>query len=370
MARAKLDRPNPKLAKRGDFFVIQYWWEGRAHRVSTGATGEREARRALAAWHEGWGKQAPPSQPTIGDILDGYSRDREGNADKPLYSPATLRHCVAHLKRHLGDLAPEFVTRETSREYARKRRAEGFEVGPQGARRRKPVADGTIIRELVTLRAALGWAVGQHWLQAEPYIETPSAPPPADRWLKRDEAARLVASCVDFHVKVFALLALHTAARSGAILGLTWDRVDLDRGRIDYGTGRGNKGRVRGVPISDELMAVLQIANQLAQSDYVVEFAGRPVGSVKTGFNAACRRAGLTGVSPKVLRHTAATWMAQNGVDLWDIAGYLGHKDTRMVERVYGHHCPNHLRRASAAIGRVAPIAIEAKVRVKKPRNG
>ena len=65
-------------------------------------------------------------------------------------------------------------------------------VGPPDARRKKPVSDGTIIRELVTLRAALKWARGERWITDVPYIETPSQPEPRDRWLTREEADRLL----------------------------------------------------------------------------------------------------------------------------------------------------------------------------------
>ncbi|MBX9593284.1 MAG: site-specific integrase [Roseomonas sp.] len=317
----------------------------------------------------GWGKLPTPETPTIGAILDGYAADRKGNTERPLHSPAALEACCKALRRHLGDLGPELLTKPRCRLYARQRRAEGYEVGPPAARRRKPVSDGTIIRELCALRAALKWAKAEKWLAEVPYVEVPGAPPPRDRWLTRAEAAGLAGGCGDFHIKLFVMLGLHTAARRAAILTLTWDRVDLNAGRIDYGTGRGNKGRVRSVPIAAELMAHLIPARDLAQSDFVVEFAGAPVKSVLTGFRAACRRAGLAGVTPNVLRHTAATWMAQDGVPMWEIAGYLGHKDVRMVERVYGHHSPEHLKAASGAIGRVSSPIGEVSVRVRKRKT-
>lgn len=369
MARAKLDRPRFRLAKRSGRYSIEFWWEGRAHRVSTGAEDERAARIALAAFEAGWGKEAPPEAPSIGFILDGYERDRTSNNEKPLHSPGTLKACCAALRRHLGDLLPELLTKPRCRLYVRQRREEGYEVGPKEARRRKPVASGTIIRELVTLRAAFRWAMHERWIAAEPYVEVPAAPPSRDRWLTREEAERLVEACGDFHVRLFVLLGLHTAARSAAILGLTWDQVDLNAGRLSYGTGHGNKGRARDVPINAELMAYLQAARELAQSDYVVEFAGGPVKSVKTGFRAACRRARLTGVSPHTLRHTSATWAVQARVPMWEVAGLLGHTDVRMVEKVYGHHSPDHLRAAAGAIGRVSSPIGEVSHRVKKVKT-
>ena len=49
-------------------------------------------------------------------------------------------------------------------------------------------------------------------------------------------------------------------------------------------------------------------------------------------FGTACQRAGIAGVSPHTLRHTCGTWMAQRGVALHMIGGWLGHTDTRTTE--------------------------------------
>jgi integrase len=54
-------------------------------------------------------------------------------------------------------------------------------------------------------------------------------------------------------------------------------------------------------------------------------------------------------VVPHTLRHTAATWLMQNGCDLWEAAGFLGMKP-ETLQRVYGHHHPHHLERARRAI--------------------
>ena len=57
----------------------------------------------------------------------------------------------------------------------------------------------------------------------------------------------------------------------------------------------------------------------------VVEWNGKPVRSVRKGFEAAVEAAGLSSaVTPHILRHTCATWLMQRGVNLWDAAGFLG----------------------------------------------
>jgi hypothetical protein len=84
---------------------------------------------------------------------------------------------------------------------------------------------------------------------------------------------------------------------------------------------------------------------------YFVEWDGEPVASVKTAFKHAVRLAGLTGkISPHTLRHTAATWLMQNGVDIWTAAGFLG-MSAEMVDRVYGHHHLDYLSKAAHALG-------------------
>jgi len=75
-----------------------------------------------------------------------------------------------------------------------------------------------------------------------------------------------------------------------------------------------------------------------------------PVKSVKTAFKHAVKVAGLWGnVTPHTLRRTAATWLMQRGVPIWQAAGYLG-MSAEMVEPTYGHHHPEYMRAAAQAI--------------------
>jgi integrase len=345
MARPKLDAPNYRLARRGNRFYVRWWQDGAWQRVSTGETDKRRAAVWLAQFVAGRGTPAAPEQPTVSMILDGYLADR-----KPVVRAyATLAAAAKALRRHLGDLQPEHLTKERTRFYLKQRRAEGHVVGPAAALRKKPTSDGTIIRELVTLRAALRWARDERWISEVPTIETPRQAPPRDRWLSRTEAERLLASASAPHVRTFLATCLYTAARAGAVLDLTWDRIDFNAGLIDLGKVPGGKGRAI-VPIAADLLPLLTEARKAATCSFVIEHGGKPVASVKTGTRAAARRAGLPGVTPHVLRHTAATWMAMRGVPMIEIAKVLGHSNSATTERVYAKHNPDYLRRAIAAL--------------------
>jgi integrase len=344
MSRPKNERPNFSLITRGDRFYVEWREDGRKKWVSTRTSDRGEARKFLASLVAAWGSPPPPDQPTISKILEGYLIDRKSR----VASFATLTYAAAALNRHLADLIPDHLTRERIRAYVKARHREGYHVGPAAARRKKPVSNGTVIREIVTLRAAFKWAVGEKWIATTPTVEAPSAPKARERWLSRDEADKLLAGCHALHIKTFVALALHTAGRKAALLELTWDRVDLTRGRIDLGDGAGNKRRAL-VPINAKLLPVLQDAWEAHTTDWVVEFGGEQVTDVRTGFAAAVRRAGLMDVTPHALRHTAAAWMVQAGVPQAEVARFLGNSEA-MIEKVYGHHSPEFLKRGADAL--------------------
>jgi integrase len=320
---------------------------GNGFAFSTGTQDRRQAQIYLSQFVAGRGTPEPAPRPTIDQILSGYLDDRREH----VRALDTLEVAAKSLRRHLGDLQPAHLTKERIRFYRRRRAVEGYMVGPPNARRKKPVQPGTIIRELVTLRAALKWALQAKWIPADavPHIEVPPAPPPRDRWLQPEEAKRLLESAQALHVRTFLALALYTAGRAGAILDLTWDRVDLRAGLIDLSSTAGGKGRAV-VPIGDKLLPYLREARDAATCPHVIEHGGSAVASVKTGTRAAARRAGLDGVTPHVLRHTAATWMVQRGIPIEQVARVLGHKDPKVTWQTYAKHSPDYLRDAIAAL--------------------
>ena len=136
-----------------------------------------------------------------------------------------------------------------------------------------------------------------------------------------------------------------------ALLDLTWDRVHLDRGYIDLNpAGRDTSNKRRAiVPIAQRADAELRTAIEGALSDYVIEYAGGPVKSVKKGLQAAAIRSGIQ-CSAHVFRHTAGVWMAEADVPMQKIAQYLGHTSTRVTETTYARYSPSYMRDASAAL--------------------
>ena len=277
-----------------------------------------------------------PEAPTVGKIIEGYKASRSGK----IRAPNALKYAAMSLVREIGDLLPGHLHPATIEKYAATRQEQGC-----GA--------GTILREIGVLRAALSWAVQNNWMKPyqAPKVSNPvKLPKGRERWLSRDEAKRLLRACRMPHLRLFVMLGLMTGARSEAILELLWSQVHLTRKLpvIDLGEGHGNKRRAV-VPITPDLQRELERAQEIACSDHVVELHGKPLKTLKNGFESACVRAKLEGVTPHILRHTCATWQVEEGVSYARIGKMLGMSE-KMVEDRYGHHSPDYLREGAAAL--------------------
>jgi integrase len=199
--------------------------------------------------------------------------------------------------------------------------------------------------------------------------------------LTRQEAARLLRGArkdrnARLYMPLFILSGLYTGRRKEAILSLRWSQIDLNAGQIDFEIeGRDRTKKRRGkVPIPPRLLPHLRRARRRG-SDLgpVLHINGKPIGNIKKGFAAACRRAGLVRwekvkedtadgapcsvvravptVTPHTLRHTAASWLMQSGIPILEAAGYLAMSEKTLVA-TYGHYHPDWLRGAANAIGR------------------
>ncbi|MCA9304970.1 MAG: site-specific integrase [Phycisphaerales bacterium] len=209
-------------------------------------------------------------------------------------------------------------------------------------------SNGTIKRELNVLKAALRayWKRGH--LSSVPYIRSVTPPQPRQQFLSLEECRHLLDACVQDHIHLFVMMALHTLQRPTAILGLQCGQVDLTHGLIDFlppGEIQTNK-RKPVVPLTPSLHPLLERAIASSQSGHVIEYKGLPVKSIKTAFKATCRRAGLSGVTLYTLRHTGATWAASRGVPMRQLGGMMGHSEITMTER-YAKHTPEFLKEAS-----------------------
>ena len=332
--------PDYRLTRlRGKLAVTWTDEHGVRRRISTGESDPVAATRFMDRMIR---EAVRPLDVTIDSILDHHITALEGRAKHPI-----AQHQAKPLRRAMGRLLPMQVTKTVITDYATRRAAEG----------RKP---STIRSEVGLLSTALNRAVKDRMIAERPAITLPADGEPREHHLTRAEFERFLAACQAPHVRLFAILAIATGARASAILELTWDRVDFERGQIDLRVSRFTpmKGRAI-VPMTASARAALSQAKQIALCNHVIEHGGEPVARVTKGIKAAAVRSGLPWVSPHVFRHSAAVWLAEDGHSMVAIAQYLGHEDSRTTERIYARFSPAYLRSLAASLeaGSFAPAA-------------
>lgn len=341
-----MPRPNPGprlkwLKERQCWYII--WYEAGRRKVrSTGTTDYKRAEAILATFLGKRGSNAGPRDPnevTIAEALNYYGQHKAPKAT----DPARIGYAIDALLTFWELNALSDITPSTCDAYARHRGKSA----------------GTIRRELATLTAAQNFMLKDGALTRTVPVPLPEKPEPKDRWLTRDEAARLLIAARNggretrLYLPLFILIALHTGARKEAVLSLRWPQIDFERERISFEIPgrRKTKKRRPTLPIPRRLMTFLRYAWVRRSSDIgpVVHLNGLPIKRIDKGFRAAAKRAELDGVTPHTLRHTRGTWLAQAGVSMWDIAGWLG-QDPETTARIYAHHSPDFMLSARAAV--------------------
>ncbi|MGA0546960.1 site-specific integrase [Brevundimonas sp. VNH65] len=344
--------------------------------VSTGCgpDRQREAEEALAAYlaakHQPDFSDGDPRKVAVADCLIYYDQRLPDDHKGP--EPTH----IMWLADYFGEMTCHQINEDTCRAYVTARTT--------GTLGHMAVKESTAKRELETLSAALNatWKAGK--LDRPIPVWKPEGDEQEARWLTRDEAARLIRGALGFkptgfdehgrvtgyervaapqyHVARFIILGLYSATRHAAILGLRWDRnptsgsVDLKEQRI-YRRGteeRQTRKRRNPCPIPKRLLPHLRRWRRLTVIG-PCEYAGKLIQRQKTGFEAARVRAMLgDDITPHTLKHTAITWMLQKGVAIWEVAGFSS-TSSKLIERRYGHHCPDHMENARNAFSRRGP---------------
>lgn len=299
---------------------------GRVRSRSTGSRDRAVAEQVLAHTLIEQARPKLPASPTVASVLDAWL------GHKTRIGQREVKSKVGNLSRHIGWLTIADYRPAHTRSYVTARGGEG--IGP-----------GTIRAELGILSAALRWAASEQLIPAAPIIKHKLDVVPRDRWLTQDEAKLLLAACRRPHVRLFILLGLHTGARTGAMLELTWDRVDLERRLVNYGVKAGGKPRAV-VPINDTLLPALRQAREAATTAHVIEWGGQRVTKIRDTIVATATRAGLQPMTPHDLRRTAGHWLMQAGASIEEVAAVLGHRSIATTYRVYARLYPEHLRAA------------------------
>ena len=177
-------------------------------------------------------------------------------------------------------------------------------------KKKREASAGTVNRELGVLSASLRWANAQGIIDRVVVIKRLPEPEPRKMWLDKKECLKFL-------------------------------EASNFTDRHDRRSRRKNRAII---PISPEMHTLLSGIER--DSMYVISNNGRRVRDMRKAWDNILRDCDLQGVTPHVLRHSVATNLVRDGVPIIEVAKLLGHKDSRITEKVYAKFSPDYLKNA------------------------
>ncbi len=220
-----------------------------------------------------------------------------------------------------------------------------MDVSEETLRKRKATAN----RYLNMLKAILNKAYydgkvpsDDAWRRIKPYKKVDS---PRVGYFELDEIERLANACPD-DLRSLVCGALYTGCRYMELTKMMARDYNAEVGQVYVKPSK--SGKPRHVTLTEEGMEFFtqaslgKEANDLIFTRHDGSMWGRSY--QQRPFREALKNAKITkDVNFHSLRHTHASQLAMQGVELLVIAQQLGHSDTRMVERHYAHLAPNYV---------------------------
>lgn len=235
-------------------------------------------------------------------------------------------------------------------------------VGGNGG---KPLAAATIKRHFVSIGHVLKIShLEWRWLEYNPLkdaiIELPALPRGIVRFLDKEEFERLAIACRDSQNPLLFpafILSVSTGMRQSETMNLYWKEPVPPPKNTAWGVvnlhesciilHQTKNGRRRRVPLVGDALAELQNLSKMSIKDSLLVFPSqthpdKPI-ELKKSWATALKKAEVENFRWHDLRHTAASYLAQSGAGLIDIAAILGHSTLDMVQR-YAHLSDGHVR--------------------------
>ncbi|MEZ0602977.1 site-specific integrase [Paraburkholderia sp. IW21] len=211
-------------------------------------------------------------------------------------------------------------------------------IGKYRDERMQEVGPATVARELMNIQGIINHARREWGLNIENpvhRVKKPRLPPGRERILTDAELALLYH---ELDHKLHALrspfmlplvqVALETAMRRGELLGLTWDRVDLEARTAFLAITK--NGKARTVPLSSKACEILSALPRTKKPVFDITKI-----AVDGAWNRACKRAGIKDFHFHDLRHMATTRLAKKLPNVIELSRVTGHSNVQMLARYY-----------------------------------
>ena len=310
-------------------------------RSADGITGPLTVRTAVEGYLEfleAHGKSAVDAR----HRANAHICPKLGDLEVSSLTPTMLRKWLANLARAL----PRARTKPGKLQQHR-----AFDGSDEAIRRRKSSAN----RTWTILRAALNHAFRDElvvsdaaWRKVKSFKDVDAA---RVRYLTVEQARRFL-NATDSEFRPLAQAALQTGCRYSELARLEVADFNPDSGTLAI--RRSKSGKARHVVLSDEgVLFFRQLTVGRADSEIMLRKANGEAWRASHQLRPMAQACINARIDPPIsfhgLRHTWASHAVMNGVPLLVVAKNLGHADTRMVEKHYGHLAPSYIAEAIRA---------------------
>jgi len=234
---------------------------------------------------------------------------------------------LAKFKDLFGDIHLSKVTRK---------QGEDFKVWQ--LQKVKPVSVNIFFRQI---KAAFETAAKWGYLRENPLRDVKQCKVKNEnlpQFFTKPEIKLLLDVIPDGDFKRLILFYLYTGCRRNEALNLTWDDIDMERGKVTFRITKSGKGRI--IPFNGALREVLSAMQRKGKKPF--PFQGD---FVTHKFKDYLKASGIQNQSLKLhsLRHTFASHLIMEGVDVMTVSKLLGHSSVKVTE-IYAHLVPDHMR--------------------------
>lgn len=324
-------------------------------------TNEREARAAMAVLLLKLRNQPviDPKHRTVKELLKEWLEREVQPSVKPRTLISYESCCGVHLVPALGQLRLSKINSAAILCF----RADQLAAG---------VSTRMVALSVLHLRQALSYAVQAGYLGHNPAIGLKPLRHPHHEmkvWTP-GEAKQFLATANEQSYSPLWHLALHTGMRKGELIGLQWDDLDLDRGRLsvrrtlsESGPGREpddtKTGQSRTIDLDAGTVLLLKehrlkARNSADPSGYVLQTAAQtPLSpfNIIRAMDLLIERAGIPRIRFHDLRHTACSILLANNVPVHVVSRMLGHASAATTLRIYAHLMPGQGASAAETLG-------------------